>query len=112
MFMDDSEPTGMGKTLFFLMSMSFVIVTRLLLFIAAEINSNSEIEDKPQHVIVLSIIGEKPILHFPSDTGLFIKNIHIHIFDYLLFFYLVAVLNIITWMVMITSIALGVFYAL
>lgn len=84
--MDDSEPTGMGKTLFFLMSMSFVIVTRLLLFIAAENNSNSEIEDKPQHVIVLSIIGEKPILHFPLDTRLFIKKKpYIYIFDYLFF---------------------------
>lgn len=71
-FMEDSEPTGMGKTLFFQMFMSSLVVTRLLLFITAEVNSYPETEDNPQRVIVISTVGEKSIFHFPADIYLFI----------------------------------------
>lgn len=64
--MDDSEPTGMGKTLllfFFKKSMSSLNVTRLL-FITAEMNSYHDVEDESQSVIVISVVGEKSFLDF------------------------------------------------
>lgn len=54
------------------MFISSLIVTRLLLFITAEVNSDAEMEDTPQRVIVISIVGEKSLFHFPADTYLFI----------------------------------------
>lgn len=90
------------------MSVSSVIVSRLL-FPTAGMNSYHEVEDESQSVIVISVVGEKAFLYFSRLIFIF-KNIFL--FDNLLFFYLVAVLNIITWMVMITGIAVGMFSVL
>lgn len=72
------------------MFMSPLIVTKLLLFITAEVNSHPETEDNPQRVIVISIVGEKSIFHFLADIHLFffLKKIYRFLFDYLLLSFL------------------------
>lgn len=51
------------SSFFYLKSVSSVIVTRLL-FITADTNSYHEVEDEPQSVIVISVVGEKSFLYF------------------------------------------------
>lgn len=77
--MEDPETTGMGKALllFCVACMPFVIVTGLSLIITADMNSYPETEDDPQSVMVISIVGEKPFLHLPSDMHMFILIIFI-----------------------------------